>query len=38
MKKERKIGQADELLALFVMALTAVGLLLYIVQVHIMER
>ena len=28
MKKERKIGQADELLALFVMALTAVGLLL----------
>lgn len=28
MKKERKIGQADELLTLFVMALTAVGLLL----------
>ena len=28
MKKERKIGQTDELLALFVMALTAVGLLL----------
>ena len=28
MKKERKIGQADELLALFVMTLTAVGLLL----------